>query len=66
VPGRGEETKRVRELRSLDNPFDALAVLFLLIMLFSPDLWSSLFCFLDLNMVRWSVVSLSSNVQSIC
>jgi len=66
VPGRGEETKRVRELRSLDNPFDALAVLFLLIMLFSPDLWSSLFCFLDLNMVRWSVVSLSNNVQSIC
>jgi len=66
VPGRGEETKRVRELRSLDNPFDALAVLFLLIMLFSPDLCSSLFCFLDLNMVRWWCGVTISNVQSIC
>jgi len=43
VPGRGDETKRVRELRSLDGPLDWLVVLFLFIMPFKPGLLISLF-----------------------
>jgi len=63
VPGRGEETSRVRELRSLEKPFDALVVLFLLIMLFSPDFVNSGFGFLDLNMIRAHLYSRVENIS---